>query len=127
MIHTIAFSQPATGPSSVCEGSDVTLQCVIIQTNPDNTTAVQNTVWSRNGMPVQVTNTSGNFFIPNHSIQFNSITRAFTDLVITDVTLEDDNMAYTCTAAFTTITSSVVLNVTGKFKQMHSYLLAISP
>ena len=92
----------------------MTLQCVIIQTNPDNTTAVQNTVWSRNGMSVRVTNTSGSFFIPNHSIQFNSTTRAFTDLVITDVTLEDDNMGYNCTAAGTTITSFVVLNVTGK-------------
>ena len=92
----------------------MTLQCVIIQTNPDNTTAVQNTVWSRNGMPVRVTNTSGSFFIPNHSIQFNITTRAFTDLVITDVTLEDDNILYTCTASGTTITSSVVLNVTGK-------------
>ena len=98
----------------------MTLQCVIVQTNPDNTTAVQNTVWSRNGMSLQVTNTSGSFLIPNHSIQFNSTTRAFTDLVISDVTLEDDNMAYTCAAAFTTITSSVVLNVAGKL-YIHMY------
>ena len=65
-------------------------------------------------MPVRVTNTSGSFFIPNHSTQFNSTTRAFTDLVITDVTLEDDNIVYTCTAVVATITSFVVLNVTGK-------------
>ena len=111
---TSAFSQEATGPSRVCEGSDVTLQCVIIQTNPDNTTAVQNTVWSRNGMSIRVTNSSGTFLIPNHSTEFNSTTGGFTDLVITDVTLEDDNIMYTCTAGGTTITSSVVLNVTGK-------------
>ena len=98
----------------------MTLQCVIMLTNPDNRTFVRDTVWSRNGMSVLVTNTSGSFFIPNHSIQFNSTTRAFTDLVIADVTLEDDNIAYTCTATGTTITSSVVLNVTGKL-YIHTY------
>ena len=103
----------------------MTLQCVIVQTNPDNTTTVQNTVWSRNGMPVRVTNTSGSFFIPNHNVVFNPTAGAFTDLVITDVTLEDDNIAYTCTAAGTTITSSVVLNVTGKlYIRTHKYVSA---
>ena len=107
---TSAFSQPATGPSSVCEGSDVTLQCVIVQTNPDNTTAIQNTLWSRNGMSIQLPDNS---FIPNHSTVFNSTTGAFTDLVITNVTLEYDNTVYSCTAASAVITSSVVLNVSG--------------
>ena len=106
----LAFSQPATGPSSVCEGSDVTLQCVIIQTNPDNTTFVTNTVWSRNGTSVQLPDFS---FIPNHHTVFNSTTGAFTDLVITNVALEDDNAVYTCIAFGATITSSLVLNVTG--------------
>ena len=109
---TSAFSQPATGPSGVCEGSDVTLQCVIIL-NPGNT--VQSTVWSRNGMPVQLANGS---FIPNHNQTFNSTTGGFTDLVITDITLEDDNTVYTCTATGATITSSVVLNVSGS---VHTY------
>ena len=113
MHYSSAFSQPATGPSSVCEGSDVTLQCVIIQTNPNNMTVVTTTIWSRNGMPVQVNNGSGNFFIPNHSTVFNSTTGAITDLVITDVTLEDDNTVYTCTSASASMTSSLVLNVTG--------------
>ena len=76
-------------------------------------------------MSVRVTNTSGSFFIPNHSTQFNSSTRAFTDLVITDVTLEDDNIVYTCTAVVTTITNSVVLNVTGKlYIRTHKYVCA---
>ena len=44
---------------------------------------------------------------------FNFTTGGFTDLVITNVTLEDDNTVYTCTAIGSTITSSVVLNVTG--------------
>ena len=37
---SLAFRQRATGPSRVCEGSDVTLQCVIVINNPDNTTTV---------------------------------------------------------------------------------------
>ena len=37
---TLAFSQNATGPDIICEGSDVILQCVIILINPDSTTVV---------------------------------------------------------------------------------------
>ena len=88
----------------------MTLQCVIIRTNPDNTTIVETAVWSRNGMAVQLVNGS---FIPDHSIVFNSTTGGITDLVITNVRLEDDNTVYSCTATGTTTTSSVVLNVTG--------------
>ena len=99
----LAFRQRATGPSSVCVGSDVTLQCVLVINNPDNTTTVQPIVWSRDGMPVQVTNASGSFLIPNHNPTFNSTTGGFTDLVITNVTLEDDNTVYTCTATGATI------------------------
>ena len=51
--------------------------------------------------------------IPNHRVVFNSTTGTFTDLVITNVTLEDDNTVYNCAATGATITSSVVLNVTG--------------
>ena len=106
----------------------MTLQCVIIQINPDNRTTVQNAVWTRNGMPVQVANASGNFFIPNHSIVFNSTTGAITDLVITDVTLDDDNTVYTCTATGASITSSIVLNVSGNSNRCTAiYLPAISP
>ena len=103
------------------------LQCVIIQTNPDNRSFAATSVWSRNGMLVQVTNTSGAFSIPNHNVVFNSTTGAITDLVITDVTLEDNDTVYTCTASGASITSSVVLNVSGKFKQRYSYLPVISP
>ena len=104
MHNSLAFSQPATGPSSVCEGSDVTLQCrVVFSDNP------RDSVWFRNGRGVRV----GNDFIPNHNQIF--IAGAFTDLVITDVTLEDDNTVYTCNSTDDSITSSVVLNVSGKF------------
>ena len=113
--NTVALVQPATGPSRVCKGSDVTLHCVIV-INPGN--AVQISVWSRNGMPVIVTNTSGTFNIPNHNVLFNSTTGGFTDLVITNVSLDDDNVVYTCTALGTNIVSSLKLNVTGMYTHM---------
>ena len=106
LIHTIAFSQPATGPSRICEGSDVTLQCrVVFNDSP------RDSVWFRNGTAVRV----GNDFIPNHNQIFNSTTGARTDLVITNVTLEDDNTVYTCNSTDDSITSSEVLNVLGKY------------
>ena len=106
-MFSLAFRQEATGPSSVCEGSDVTLYCVIVLTNPDNTIAVQSSVWEKDGMSV--------FTLSNHNVIFNSTTGAFTDLVITNVRLEDDNTVYTCTATGSTITSSVMLNVIGMY------------
>ena len=108
----IVFIQPATGPSSVCEGSDVTLQCVVV-ISFDNTTTVRDSVWGRNATISTQTP------IPNHRVVFNSTTGAFTDLVITNVTLEDDNTVYTCSATGATITSSVVLNVTGNNTYVH--------
>ena len=110
-MFSIAFRQEATGPSSVCEGSDVTLQCVIALTNPDNTTSVQPSVWEKDGISVTT--------LSNHNVIFNSTTGGFTDLVITNVRLEDDNTVYTCTATGSTITSSVVLNVIGIYTCAH--------
>ena len=116
LIYTSAFSQPATGPSSVCEGSDVTLQCrVVFNDDP------RDSVWYRNGILVRV----GNNFIPNHNQIQNSSTGLFTDLVITDVTLEDDNIVYTCSSSDNSITSSVVLNVLGKLCIISMNLLAL--
>ena len=108
MHYSLAFSQPATGPSIICEGSDVTLQCrVAFNGNP------QNAVWYRNGILVR----EYNGFIPNHNQVLNSTTGSLTDLVITDVTLDDDNTLYTCNSSDDSITSSVVLNVLGKLYQ----------
>ena len=106
---SLAFSQRATstGPSSVCEGSDVTLQCVIVSFNSANNTVVQSSVWTIAPDAILATT------LPNHRLVFNSTTGSFTNLVITNVTLEDDNTVYTCNDTGATITSSVVLNVTG--------------
>ena len=81
-----------------------------MQVNPNNNSLVASTVWNRNGMPVQLANGS---FIPNHSSQFDFTTGGITNLVITDVGEEDNNTVYSCTTVSSTITSSVVLNVTG--------------
>ena len=105
-ILTVALTQPATGPSSVCEGSDMTLQCVIVSSF-DNTTTVRDTVWTVAPDGILATT------LPNHRVVRNSTTGGFTDLVITNVTLEDDNAVYTCSTNGNTITSSIVLNVTG--------------
>ena len=84
----------------------MTLQCVIVLINPnDNTTIVQPSVRIRSGVLATT--------IPNHRLVFNSTTGGFTDLVITNVTLADDNTVYTCTDTGGTITSNVVLSVTG--------------
>jgi len=97
-----ALSQPVTGPSITCQGSDVTLQCVIL----------------RNGVPVDLTwRRNGTIVDPNvltnHQFVFSSTYNANTDLVITNVLLEDDNTEYECTTPSSGITSSLVLNVTG--------------
>ena len=118
-MFSLAFSQTATGPPSVCEGSNVTLQCRIVFISADNATVtVQSNLWSRNisGMITTITTQT---LIPNHRLVFNPNTGVVTDLVITNVTLEDNNAVYTCSSTSTTITSSVVLNVIGN---VHMYV-----
>ena len=85
----------------------MTLQCRVVF----NDNLQRDSVWYRNGATVRM----GGDFIPNHNVIFNSTTGVRTDLVITDVTLEDDNAVYTCNSTDDSITSSVVLNVSGKF------------
>jgi len=65
-------------------------------------------MWRRNGTLVDTN------ILTNHQIFFNSTYNANTDLVITNVSLEDDNTEYECTAENSDITSSIVLNVTGQ-------------
>ena len=114
-MFSLAFIQRATGPSSVCEGSDVTLQCMIIFINTNNMTTVQSSSWTRAPDGLLATT------LPNHR-QVISSTGVSTNLVITNVTLEDDNTVYNCADSSNTITSSVVLNVTGNMcKCEHNY------
>ena len=117
VIICLAFSQLATGPSSVCEGSEVTLHCVVVLSF-DNRTSVRDSVWSMNSSGI-VTAITAYTPIPNHREVFNSTTGAFTDLVITNVTLENHNIVYICSTFGATITSSLVLNVTGNNTYVH--------
>jgi len=66
-------------------------------------------------MPVTIVNSSGTFNIPNHNVLINSTTGSATDLVITNVSLDDDNVMYTCTNFGANITSSLKLDVTGMY------------
>ena len=107
----LAFSQPATGPSSVCEGKDVTLQCRVVFND-----SLRSSVWFRNGTAVRV----GKNIMPNHFI--NSTNGFSTDLVITDVTMADNNTVYNCSNIEYSITSSVVLNVSGKYVHISNFV-----
>ena len=117
LYYSSAFGQEANGPSSVCEGNNVTLQCrVVFNDFP------RDSVWYRNGTSIRV---GANDFIPNHNQILNSTTGVFTDLVITNVTMEDDNTVYTCSSSDDSITSSVVLNVSGKYVHFNDYLFVV--
>jgi len=94
--------QPATGPSLICQRSNATLQCVILRNG-----VPVDPYWRRNGTVVDTS------VLTNHHYLFNYIYNAFTDLVITNVSLENANTEYECSAAASGITSSIVLNVTG--------------
>jgi len=79
------------------------LQCVILHNGQP-----MDLVWRKNQMLIATK------ILKNHHLQYNSDYNANTDIVITYVTLEDDNLAYECTAENNNITSSLVLNVTGQ-------------
>ena len=83
----------------------MTLQCVIIFISSNNVTNQQDSIWIRNGILATA--------IPNHRLVRSFTTGTISNLLITNVTLADDNTVYTCTDSGFTITSSVVLNVSG--------------
>ena len=85
----------------------MTLQCGIIFITSGNVTTERDSIWARNGILATA--------IPNHRLVRNSTTGTISNLLIINVTLADDNTVYTCTDSSVTITSSVVLNVTGTF------------
>ena len=94
----------------------MTLQCrVVFNGDP------RNALWYTNETQVK---TRGNY----HRI-YNGTIEAYTDLLITNVTLEDDNTVYTCFPdagdLTDSINSSVVLNVSSMLYMLSIGLLAI--
>jgi len=98
-----ALSRPATGPSLACQESNVTLQCLILRNG-----VPLDPIWRRNGTIVDTN------VLTDHQVVFNSTYNANTDLVIKNVTLEDNNTEYECTVQNSGITSSLVLHVAGQ-------------
>ena len=89
----------------------MTLQCGIIFITSSNITTERDSIWTRDGILATA--------IPNHRLVWNSTTGTISNLLITNVTLADDNTVYTCTDNGVIITSSVVLNVTGTFLSVY--------
>ena len=79
----------------------MTLQCVI-----ERNEIPLEPIWRRNGTFVDTT-------VTNHQFVFNSTTNV-NDLVISNVTLEDEGVKYECSNQNRNINSSIVLNVTGQ-------------
>ena len=98
------MNQSATAPSVICQGSDVTLRCVILR----NGQAVD-VDWRRNGMLLDPSTD------PDYVTGFNNMFNAITDLTIINIPLNDDNSQYTCSDSQNNVNSTVVLNVTGMF------------
>ena len=96
----LVFSQEATGPTSTCQGSDAIFKCEVMMTaNEEKSLAV----WSRDGQMIHNTT--------KHSVMFNGTTF----LVVHNASVNEDNgTPYVCSDAQGIISSSTVLNVTGK-------------
>ena len=105
---TLEF-QSITAPNTICQGSNVTIQCVILRNG-----VALDTIWQRNGVPVIIDDT-------NYDLLFNDTFNADTDFLIINITSEDDNTEYMCSNAGNNIVGLVVLNVTG----MNIYLVYI--
>ena len=110
----IELNQSVTSPSVICQGSDVTLQCVILRNG-----VPVDIRWRRNGTLVDTN------VLTNHDTVFNNTFNALTDLVITNVTLQDNNVQYSCSDITNNIVSSVVLNVTGRVICKYTYVLYV--
>ena len=102
-----------TAPSLICQGSDVTLSCVVLR----NGQAVD-VQWRRNGVIIDVDSA-------NYDIVINATLNAITGLVIIDIPLDDNNTEYSCSDAGGNINSAVTLNVTGTvillYMSLHMY------
>ena len=102
----LAFSKEATAPTSTCQGMDATFTCEVLKTvNQTRTSAVW---WIGDQMVENST---------KYTITFNTTT----SLVVHNVSVDDDNgTQYTCSDTDGTISSSTILNVTGKLLIRHT-------
>ena len=103
------FIQPPTGPSSVCVGSSVIFNCTVEVVISD-TNVLVSAQWRRDG--VVITDST-----PRHTLIRTQPgnTPVVTGVMVDSTTLDDNGIAYTCTAdgAPDDFTSNVTLNVTG--------------
>ncbi|XP_065914326.1 uncharacterized protein [Dysidea avara] len=100
---TLNITQPAADVVNVCQGDSVTLRCRAIFRDVPVLGS-----WDRNDTLVSAQNNT-----QNHFIQFNSDGQGLTDLIITDIGLEDNNTLYTCLHSSTPNNDSVLLAVEG--------------
>ena len=106
----VEFELRATGPPYVCVGKNAYLKCVVSFIFDDNTSAVIDALWNRNGMIIDATT-------PHHFLMHSSTKPSrIVGVVVKDVKLYDNKAIYTCTArsAPDNFISSTVLNVHGK-------------
>ena len=89
----------------VCQGSNVTLRCRVVASG-----FPQVGWWNRNDTLVSIQNNT-----PDHFIQFNSDGQGLTDLIITNIGLEDNNTLYTCFNDNIPNNDSVLLLVEGMY------------
>ena len=101
--------QSITAPNTICQGSNVTIQCILLRNG-----VALDTAWQKNGVPVDIDGT-------NYDLLFNDTFNADTDFVIVNITSADDNTEYMCSNAGNDIVGLVVLNVTG----MNIYLVYV--
>ena len=103
LLLSVNITQPATDVVNVCQGDSVTLRCRAIFRDVPVLGS-----WNRNDTLVSAQNNT-----PNHFIQFNSNGQGLTDLIITDIGLEDNNTLYTCLHSSIPNNDSVLLVVEG--------------
>ena len=103
MLLSVNITQPATDVVNVCQGDSVTLRCRVLFSDVPVLGS-----WDRNDTLVSAQNNT-----LNHFIQFNSDGQGLTDLIITDIGLEDNNTLYTCLHSSIPNNDSVLLVVEG--------------
>ena len=115
-----AYQQPfAPAPSQPCVGDAVTLPCEVFVTNNGTEIGVVAATITRDGITITANN------VPNHML-LEDDRFIIIGVMISGVTLDDNDIVYTCTAANAPadFIASLILNVTGMHipTYMHSYV-----